>query len=63
MVTINEGYDIDYDMINVDAEWSDSEKAELTMHTIHAYPAKFPSFFAYSNAFDAINAGNFAGYA
>lgn len=51
MVTINEGYDIDYDMINVDAEWSDSEKAELTMHTIHAYPAKFPAFIA-SKAFE-----------
>ena len=51
MVTLNEGYDIDYNMIKVDAEWNDSEKAELTMHTIHAYPAKFPAFIA-SKAFE-----------
>lgn len=51
MITLNDGYDIDYDMINVDAEWNDSEKTELTMHTIHAYPAKFPAFIA-SKAFE-----------
>lgn len=51
MVTLKEGYDIDYGMITVDAEWNDSEKAELAMHTIHAYPAKFPAFIA-SKAFE-----------
>ncbi len=51
MVTINGGYNIDYDTINVDTEWNDSENVELTMHTIHAYPAKFPAFIA-SKAFE-----------
>ena len=51
MITIKGGYDIDYNIINVDIEWNDSEKAELTMHTIHAYPAKFPAFIA-SKAFE-----------
>lgn len=51
MVTLKNGYDIDYNMINVDEEWNESEKAELIMHTIHAYPAKFPAFIA-SKAFE-----------
>jgi hypothetical protein len=51
MVTLKNGYDIDYNMINVDEEWNESENAELTMHTIHAYPAKFPAFIA-SKAFE-----------
>lgn len=50
MVTLGESCNIDYDMINVDKEWNDSENVELTMHTIHAYPAKFPAFIA-SKAF------------
>ena len=51
MFTLKNGYDIDYNMINVDEEWNESEKAELIMHTIHAYPAKFPAFIA-SKAFE-----------
>lgn len=51
MVTLCGGYDIDYEKINVDTEWNDCEKPELTMHTIHAYPAKFPAFIA-SKAFE-----------
>ena len=51
MVTLKEGYDIDYNAINIDDEWNDSEKIELRMHTIHAYPAKFPAFIA-SKAFE-----------
>lgn len=51
MVTLKEGYDIDYNAINIDEEWNDSEKIELRMHTIHAYPAKFPAFIA-SKAFE-----------
>ena len=51
MVTLNEGKDIDYGEIYVDSEWNESEKTELVMHTIHAYPAKFPAFIA-SKAFE-----------
>ena len=51
MVTLKEGYDIDYNAINIDEECNDSEKIELRMHTIHAYPAKFPAFIA-SKAFE-----------
>lgn len=51
MVTLKEGYDIDYNMINVDVEWNDCEKEEMIMHTIHSYPAKFPAFIA-SKAFE-----------
>ena len=29
MVTLKEGYDIDYNAINIDEEWNDSEKIEL----------------------------------
>lgn len=51
MVILNTRYDINYDLIDLDEEWNDSEKSELTMHTIHAYPAKFPAFIA-SKAFE-----------
>lgn len=51
MVTLKEGYDIDYNMINIDVEWNDCEKEEMIMHTIHSYPAKFPAFIA-SKAFE-----------
>jgi DNA modification methylase len=37
--------------ISIDAEWNFSDKSEFLMHTIHAYPAKFPSFIA-SKAFE-----------
>jgi hypothetical protein len=39
------------DNINVDEEWNFSDYTELAMHTIHAYPAKFPAFIA-SKAFE-----------
>ena len=32
-------------------EWNFGSKIELLMHSIHAYPAKFPAFIA-SKAFD-----------
>ena len=51
MVTLNNGYNINYDKICVDTEWNESDNEELTMHTIHAYPAKFPAFIA-SKAFE-----------
>ena len=37
---------LDYEKIKVDGEWNDCEREELTMHTLHAYPAKFPAFIA-----------------
>lgn len=42
--------DLDYTRILVDKYWNDCDDEELTMHTIHAYPAKFPAFMA-SKAF------------
>ncbi|MFR7538545.1 MAG: DNA adenine methylase [Clostridium sp.] len=51
MIALNQNQEIDYKVINVDTEWNDSENKELTMHTIHAYPAKFPAFIA-SKAFE-----------
>lgn len=51
MVVLNNGYDIDYNMISLDTDWNDSENAEMLMHTIHSYPAKFPAFIA-SKAFE-----------
>lgn len=37
---------INYADIPLDINWNDSSENELTMHTIHAYPAKFPAFVA-----------------
>jgi len=51
MVQINSIKDLDYEKIDVDEEWNDCVGNELTMHTIHAYPAKFPAFIAWK-AFD-----------
>lgn len=39
------------DAIAVDEKWNFSENSEYLMHTLHAYPAKFPAFIA-SKAFD-----------
>ena len=41
----------DVNNIAVEDEWNFSEDAELLMHTIHSYPAKFPAFIA-KKAFD-----------
>lgn len=51
MVTLNERYNVDYNKIDIDEEWNEGGKEELIMHTIHAYPAKFPAFIA-SKAFE-----------
>lgn len=37
--------------VAVENAWNFGDEAELTMHTIHAYPAKFPAFIA-KKAFD-----------
>ena len=39
------------DTLPIDNKWNFGEKSELLMHTIHAYPAKFPAFIA-TKAFD-----------
>ena len=39
------------DCVTVENEWNSSNESELIMHTIHAYPAKFPAFIA-RKAFD-----------
>lgn len=36
----------DINNITVEDEWNFSDDTELLMHTIHAYPAKFPAFIA-----------------
>jgi len=40
-----------YDNISVDEDWNEGKDREKLMHTIHAYPAKFPAFIA-SKAFE-----------
>lgn len=35
---------LDFDMIAIQPEWNMPEKRECRMHSIHAYPAKFPAF-------------------
>lgn len=42
---------LEYNDIDIDKEWNDSRTKENSMHSIHAYPAKFPAFIA-SKAFD-----------
>ncbi len=46
MVTVNDYNSINYADIPLDVNWNDSNENELSMHTIHAYPAKFPAFMA-----------------
>ena len=51
MINVNGIDNLDYDTITVDEDWNECDEAELIMHTIHAYPAKFPAFMA-SKAFE-----------
>lgn len=51
MINVNGINNLNYDTIDVDKKWNDCDDMELTMHTIHAYPAKFPAFMA-SKAFE-----------
>lgn len=51
MVRVNGISNLDYSTIAIDEKWNDCDDMELTMHTIHAYPAKFPAFMA-SKAFE-----------
>lgn len=51
MISVSGINDLDYNTIAVDEKWNDCDDTELTMHTIHAYPAKFPAFMA-SKAFE-----------
>ncbi len=51
MISVDGINNLDYDTITIDEKWNDCDEAELVMHTIHAYPAKFPAFMA-SKAFE-----------
>ena len=51
MISLDDNQDINYETINIDQEWNDSNEKEFLMHTIHSYPAKFPAFIA-SKAFE-----------
>ena len=51
MVRVNGISNLDYSTIAIDEKWNDCDDMELAMHTIHAYPAKFPAFMA-SKAFE-----------
>ncbi len=46
MVAVTSYNSINYANIPLDINWNDSNENELIMHTIHAYPAKFPAFVA-----------------
>ncbi len=46
MMSVTSYNNINYADIPLDINWNDSSENELTMHTIHAYPAKFPAFVA-----------------
>ena len=34
------------DTVDIDEEWNIGNEPEFKVHTIHAYPAKFPAFIA-----------------
>lgn len=48
---INVSSILEFGDIGIDEEWNDSKTKEMSMHSIHAYPAKFPAFIA-AKAFD-----------
>ncbi len=43
-VNIHNFSTLDFDSIEIQPEWNMPEKRENRMHSIHAYPAKFPAF-------------------
>ena len=49
MVPVKVGEKFDYEAVNIDSDWNDSNDSELIMHTIHSYPAKFPAFIAWKH--------------
>ena len=51
MLTVSDYKKLKYEDIPLEEYWNDCQEAELSMHTIHAYPAKFPAFIA-SKAFE-----------
>jgi methylase of polypeptide subunit release factors len=44
MINLEENCNIDFESIQVDPFWNTGTERELKMHSIHAYPAKFPAF-------------------
>ena len=43
-VTLENYRSLDFDTISVKEEWNMPAERERRMHSIHAYPAKFPAF-------------------
>lgn len=43
-VTLENYHSIDFDTISIKEEWNMPAEQERRMHSIHAYPAKFPAF-------------------
>src|SRR4051794_20237388 len=41
---INQIVDLNFSKIKESRSWNDTKAKELSMHQIHVYPAKFPSF-------------------
>lgn len=46
MIGISSLENNNFDNISVDPDWNFGDEKELKMHSIHAYPAKFPAFIA-----------------
>lgn len=44
LLTINNIHKVDIDAIPIDETWTMGEEKTSLMHSIHAYPAKFPPF-------------------
>jgi hypothetical protein len=54
MTILTEVQDFDFTNLPLSDYWSDESDKELSMHRIHAYPAKFP-YFLVSKAIDFAN--------
>lgn len=46
MINVSSLTSLDIENIGIDTVWNFSDTRELKMHSIHAYPAKFPAFIA-----------------
>lgn len=59
IISENNLYTADLDAIEIDSEWDFGEEKESPMHSIHAYPAKFPAFIT-SKAIEKAEKNGFA---
>lgn len=46
ILNIDELRNIEFEKIEEDEFWNQSEQKELSIHKVHVYPAKFPSLIA-----------------